>query len=1304
MTKPSSTVISGLITYTATGPGSGTAAFKVSLGLFPFLADHRLQDMVILPGSFLVDLAVRVHRECLHEEAGVIRHIEFLHPVLLSDGDFELGAAIGPMSDGAIEYTFYDTKVPAGETPAAPPCAKLVIPRNSASGPGTAVEFGVEDFQRRADALLDKGEFYRRLRANGNQYGPQFQSLSRVWRAGDALLGRLELPPNAGNAFRHQLHTILIDGAAHSLASFFLELGQTFVLQAVGNLEIIDPDLPSTAWVRARLRPAEGAEVDRRVGDLEVFDDNGALYVRLQEARFAHLEWSGAAEHATISKTNLVVSANFTADPIEEVLQFWGEELDFPLQVRFAPYNQVFQELLDPDRQLHRNHDGYNVLLLNLADWATPAAAGDWKLDANRAATLFGDLPRHLLPNGIEIVHLNRHETEYVYKEIFEDQCYLRHGIHLPKDAVVIDIGANIGLFSLFVRSQSPRATVLAYEPSPAAYQALKANCEAYGPLLKACHAGVSDHRGTAVLTFYEKSSVFSTFHADEEEDRQAIRAVVANMVRGELGSRAEVSAQDLDDLMKDRLNRQTFDCPLVSVSDIFQDHHLPRVDLLKIDAEKCELEILHGITEELWPLIDQVVIEVHDRTRRALDEVQEILTAHGFDCAVEEEVLLQASGLFNVYATRPKVPGAGAAALDSAAGPPTGIRSTVDQFVHALDAFSRNARAPTILCVCPPSRRVSPGGTENQEPAAVEADLLQRVAAFPRLHVVGSEQILRRYPAPEYYDPNTDALGHIPYTPEGFAAIGTTVIRTIVGLRRAPYKVIVLDCDHTLWRGACGEDGPLGVTVTPAHRTLQEFMVRQAAAGMLLCLCSKNSEADVWAVFDRNPQMVLKRDHLAGWRINWTAKSRNLRALAAELGLGIDSVIFVDDNPVECAEARAGCPDALTVELPDDSRRWPEFLEHFWAWDHPRVTAEDHTRTQKVRENVERERYRGQVATLKDFIAGLQLQVVISEAAPDEIGRVSQLTYRTNQFNFTTIRRSETEILKYLEEPANRCLVVKVRDRFGDYGLVGLLLYQIQSDAFAVDTLLLSCRVLGRGVEHQILADLGRRAAAGGVSWVDLRFRRSEKNQPAWDFIGSVGADFMRREDDGARFRIPADRVASLRYEPTQPAVYPQPISGEPAGRPEPALRPEAFDDLPGLARKFTSIANNLTDGPRISATMEARRLRAGGFDETAPAAALSPTLEGKLLGIWRTTTGNPRLGVADNFFDAGGTSLKAVRTVAAIRRELQLNVSIVTLFECPTVRSLADKLTSRRASDSAVRDAMERGARRKLSFRRGT
>ena len=1275
-----------------TGATEPATIFQIGFGSMPFLADHGFQGMIVLPGSVCLELALRVLDGARLSSVVRFNRVEFRQPVILSDEASDVAVNCTRLDEKRARFSFRERGVQSASDQ---PCTTLEIDFAPGDEVGsTGATMAPEFFQQIAEPPIDQKTFYRRLRENGNQYGPRFQGLRQLWRSGNEVLARLSLARTdvPGN---FSVDPMAVDAAVQTLMAFGLDGGRTLVLRTIDAIVLRQPADFTDGWVTARLRSQNRGTTENLVGDIEVRDSSGACWLELRGVALTSLDSKNTAQATPATATNIVVAATFTAEPIADVFRFWSDTLSLPTRLSFAPYSQVFQQLLDSDSPFRRNRDGCNVILLNLADWSAERATKSMHLDGGQAAACFGDLDRYTLPNGLEVAQLNRHETEYIYREIFQDRCYLRHGINLPETGTVIDIGANIGMFSLFVRSEAPGVTVLAYEPSPAAFRALKANCEAYGPGLHPFNYGVAERRGHAALTCYEKSSVFSTFHANQEEDRQAIRAVATNVAREHWRENPESVARLVEELLTDRLNFQTVACPVLSVSDIIRENNVRKVDLLKIDAEKCELEILRGIEDGHWPMIAQVVVEVHDRTRALLDQVQQVLGKHGFRCAVAEENLLSGSGLFNVYATRERAGAADKAEENATEKVSREIQRTADEWVHALSAFACETTSQTLLAVVPSDTKTV-GRDLAPSLARIECELLRRVRELPRVHALGSGEILARYPAPDFYQSDARQLGHVPYTPDGFAAIGTSLFRMLAATRRRPFKVIALDCDHTLWQGACGEDGPLGVVVTPAHRALQEFMVRQVEAGMILCLCSKNHEADVWSVFAGNPGMALKRAHVVAARINWSPKSGNLRSLAKELNVGLDGFILLDDNPLEGAEVRENCPDVLVLTLPADVARFPEFLNHVWAFDHFALTAEDRARAQMLGESGRREKFRTTAPTLAAFVAGLELRVTISSPDARLLARVAQLTQRTNQFNFSTIRRTESELARFLDLPHAHCLAVHVTDRFGDYGLVGALLYESGEDGFRVDTFLLSCRVLGRGVEHQVLAELGRRALAESKSWIEFAFQPTEKNQPAGDFLASLGTTSLRAEGVGINYRFAATRIAELRYGNTAAADD----DGRLAKNQKVAVQLTPPDLLSQAGHrsveKLEAVAGELDDAHKIAAAVEAHRLRAAGFTAMMAGRDLSDTLSGKMLGIWRKILGNPNIGLDDKFMEAGGTSLAAVQVVAAVRKELQLPLSVVAFFESPTVRLLSGKLAPAEKKDVAADEAKARGTRR--------
>lgn len=591
------------------------------------------------------------------------------------------------------------------------------------------------------------------------------------------------------------------------------------------------------------------------------------------------------------------------------------------------------------------------------------------------------------------------------------------------------------------------------------------------------------------------------------------------------------------------------------------------------------------------------------------------------------------------------------------------------DDLARALTAGAAARLAVPLLVVFCPSP-LDPGG--RSEPVRrLEREVAEAAVGLPGVLVIPAAEIEARYPARAAFDDYADRQGHIPYSAEGFAAVASTLARHLYGLRQPPLKVIAVDCDNTLWRGVAAEVGALGVEVGPAHRSLQEFLVGQTGAGRLVCLVSKNRPEDVFEVFDHHPDMLLSREHVTAAKIGWNAKSEGLRALARELSLGLDSFAFLDDNPVECAEVRAALPEVLTLELPAEPGEWPSFLEHVWAFDLPRTaTAEDATRTDLYRQNALRETLRGRAATLAEFLEELGLEVDCHPIRPDEIPRVSQLTERTNQWNASTRRRSEAEIAAFLGDGEG--LAVSVRDRFGDYGLVGVALFCATSKALEIDTLLLSCRVLGRRVEHRLVARLGELAEARGIAALDIPFRPTPRNRPVRDFLESLPAE--RREDaEGAVFRLAARAAAGLAAAPdptlaAEPRVPAAHEGREPATRPGPTGRSELVQRI---ARELALPA----ELARLAAQMAAPSLA------LSPAGYVAPRnpLEEAVAEIWQEVLGVERVGVHDNFLTAGGHSLLGTVLLSRVYDAFGIELPLYTLFAAPTVAALSAQVEER-------------------------
>ena len=567
--------------------------------------------------------------------------------------------------------------------------------------------------------------------------------------------------------------------------------------------------------------------------------------------------------------------------------------------------------------------------------------------------------------------------------------------------------------------------------------------------------------------------------------------------------------------------------------------------------------------------------------------------------------------------------------------------------FARAVATTTERTATPQLVCLCPASPAVvtDPGRKRFFEDIA--ASLQAELQEIAGVYVISTAELFAYYPVAEYHDTHSDRLAHIPFTPLFFSALATMLARKIYSLTNHPYKVIVLDCDQTLWGGVCGEDGARGIEITPPWKKIQEFLLEQYHAGMLLCLCSKNNEADVVEVFTNRSDMSLKLDHFVARRINWRQKSENIRALAQELNLGSDSFIFLDDDPVECAEVQSNCPEVLTFQVSRDPEQAGRFLSHLWIFDHLKVTTEGQQRNLAYKQSAERKRFHNASLSFRDFLAGLDLKIEISPLARHQIPRLSELTQRTNQFNFTTQRRSESEIQSLCQGEGAECLTVNLRDRFGDYGLVGAIIFRAV-DCILVDTLLLSCRALGKGVEHRLLSKLGEIAIQRGLNRVEVRYLQTNKNRPALEFLEIVGADFKETIDGGFLFRFPAEYAAAIEYRPPEAATI-APASAEDEGLL--VMSPDS-GDAREKASLLSSIAIELNDAERIHRViLQTRRPLSRDVVPFVP--PCSP-LENRLAHIWSELLGLERIGVHDNFFDLGGHSLLGMQVLSRIRKDL--------------------------------------------------
>jgi len=336
--------------------------------------------------------------------------------------------------------------------------------------------------------------------------------------------------------------------------------------------------------------------------------------------------------------------------------------------------------------------------------------------------------------------------------------------------------------------------------------------------------------------------------------------------------------------------------------------------------------------------------------------------------------------------------------------------------------------------------------------------------------------------------------------------------------------KCIVLDLDNTLWGGIIGEEGFDNIKLgdNPVGRSFVEFQKRLLALnkrGIILAINSKNNFDDAIEVIQKHPNMILKEENFACVKINWDDKVVNLQEIAKELNIGLDSIVFFDDDPINQEYVKESLPGVLVIDLPKDSSQYPQIITEMKEFDVLKITEEDTKRSDMYLGQKKRKELENKVGDFNEFLKQMNIEVNVEKANSFSIPRISQLTLKTNQFNLTTKRYQEEEVSKFSSSSDKIVECVKVSDKFGDNGITGVYIIDKKNDdEWIIDTFLLSCRIMGRGVEDTMLSQIIKKAKSEEVKTVKGKFISTNKNKPAENFYSKHG---FKKNDEYWTFHI---------------------------------------------------------------------------------------------------------------------------------------------------------------------------------------
>jgi FkbH-like protein len=423
----------------------------------------------------------------------------------------------------------------------------------------------------------------------------------------------------------------------------------------------------------------------------------------------------------------------------------------------------------------------------------------------------------------------------------------------------------------------------------------------------------------------------------------------------------------------------------------------------------------------------------------------------------------------------------------------------------------------------------VHPGLVGNNEhimtdsPAAIVESLNARLRQESHINLLAIDSIAAADGIAQWHDPVLWHRAKQEIHPRVSHIYGDLVGRLVAAMRGRSRKCLVLDLDNTLWGGVIGDDGLDGIqlgqgtALGEAFVAFQRYAQRLARRGVILAVCSKNDEPNAREPFEKHPDMVLKSAEIACFIANWQDKASNLRTIAARLNIGLDALVFVDDNPFERNLVRQELPEVAVPELPDDPSLYARTIADAGYFEALAITEEDRERSGQYQANLAREELRAGATDMEGYLRGLDMRLIVRRFDSVGIPRITQLINKTNQFNLTTRRYTEEEIRAIAQDDNSIALQFRLLDRFGDNGTIAILIGRRIGGAVHIDTWLMSCRVLGREVEQACLNAICAAANAAGASRLMGEYRPTVKNSMVRDLYARLGFTLISAGDESA-------------------------------------------------------------------------------------------------------------------------------------------------------------------------------------------
>jgi len=452
-------------------------------------------------------------------------------------------------------------------------------------------------------------------------------------------------------------------------------------------------------------------------------------------------------------------------------------------------------------------------------------------------------------------------------------------------------------------------------------------------------------------------------------------------------------------------------------------------------------------------------------------------------------------------------------------------IDMKISEIENICDAFTKNSNSNLVVTSLQ-IPNYSPYGIDDENITVslkkviyeINTKLFQYQKKLGKIFIYDFNEFVRKFGDNNIFDYKQFFSGDIKISTEYIPKFVSEFMGYVYAVTGITKKCIVLDLDNTLWGGIIGEDGFDNIKLgdNPIGRSFVEFQKRLLALnqrGIILAINSKNNFDDAIEVIKKHPNMILREDNFACVKINWDNKVTNLHKIAEELNIGLDSMVFFDDEPINQEYVRESLPGVLVIDLPKDSSQYAQIITEMKEFDILKITEEDTKRSDMYLGQKKRKELENKVGDFNEFLKQMNIEVSVQKANSFSIPRISQLTLKTNQFNLTTKRYQEEEVSKFSSSDDKIVECVQVNDKFGDNGITGTYIIEKKNnEEWIIDTFLLSCRIMGRGVEEMMMNQIIEKARLSGIKKIKGEFIPTAKNKPAENFYEDLG---FSKEDE---------------------------------------------------------------------------------------------------------------------------------------------------------------------------------------------